>query len=287
MKKFTTLLLLCCATCAVLAGAFSLNDPTMLKRVSHPVPAPTGITSLDNISGLLVEYVADPIYFNGDYAGAGVTSWNPKAGSMANTLQPNGSYGTPSFDAAGLAASPCVIFTGNELMQAGFNYTGEKITYVYVGDFDPDFFNTGGNQGGYPRVASLANYGNGEEDYTSTDVGIAFYSTGGGQWQWLRGGDSETLDLSGNPDNDKRVITILKQNDAGVWKYNAYFTDGSVVSGSVNGESNPYNTDTLNLGGNQEPNLAVFKAQHFAIYDNGVSDADEAKIVAYLKLTHW
>lgn len=269
---------------AVIAGDFGgISQPTPTSSIS---PTSSVISSLDDINGLLLDYVADPIYFNGSYEESGISNWFPKAGSQAVSLYPNPSFSTPTYDPDVYGTAGVVVFGGDSLMQMPFFYGGTDITYVYIGDYTPNFGSSGFNTG-YPRLAGLANYGNGMEDYNGNDGGIFLYGTG--TWNVIRGSDNFSMDLSSNPDTSfYKVILILKyDSNSEVWIQTAYFPDGTSVLQHAGGTTAPYNTDTFNLGGNQEPNLGVFNIVEFGVYDNAISDSDEAKVVEYLKTNYW
>lgn len=281
--KTKLLLLTLLSSGVTIFAAFSMRDPAALHLMS-PKPATSGMPT----GGLLVDYVADPVFFNADWATTGIQTWAPSFGDFGTAIlsfRPD--WGSPAtYSATDYDGKPCVEFSSS-LMQAPFAYTGQSVTYVYCGDFRSDFGT--GIQGGYPRLAGLANYGLGEEDYGSSDCGIFLYSTDSSTWNSLRSPDVFSLGgLAANPDEDfRRVILVEKQDGTGHWLQHVYFPDGSTLSGSTVGTLNNYNTDTLNVGGNTEPNLGVFNLAEFAIYDHALSTADEAAAVAYLKSIHW
>lgn len=268
----------------LLLAAFSMRDPAALALMQPKPPAPPSVPDLPT-EGLLVEYIADPIYFNSDYEDTGVTSWAPRTGYLAPALALNSNWGAPIYSATDYSGKPCVDFT-DSLLQGAFAYTGQEITWVYVGDFRPDF-NTAPDQTGYPRLASLANYGAGHEDFTDPSVGIFLYAPNGTSWDVLRGGDIFSMDGSGNPDAAYRVIMVLKQDSGGHWTQTIYFTDGTTAVNTYDGTVSNYDTDTLNLGGNQEPNLGVFRITRLLLYDHAMAHDEEADAVAYLKAAHW
>jgi len=280
MKKKLILFALLSSGVTIFA-AFSMRDPATLHLMS-PKPATTGLPT----GGLLAEYVADTAYFNADWADAGVTTWNAKQGSHAAPLNQDMSFGSPSFSPSGYDGKACVLFS-DSLLQAGFAYTGQQITWIYVGDFRPDF-NTSPDHGGYPRLAGLANYGLSHEDYTSPDCGIFLYAPDGVTWDSLRAPDVFSHGGWSNPDTTfYKVIMVLKQDGSGLWTQTTYFPDGTSVNHTHAGTLSNYNTDTLNLGGNAEPNLGIFNICELALYDHALSTADEAAAVAYLKTTYW
>lgn len=240
------------------------------------------------IPNLLSDYVAELSALS--LSGAAVNQWNSTGSGPA--LIPNLTFAVgvtkPTYSASGLGGKACVVFDGSNLMEAALAYTGQEITYIFCGSVDLSTFLSGAFNTGYPRLADLVNNSLGYQDFNSESTGIFLYSSGGSWDSFTHTYPGPSIDISTNADAEKRCILILKQSIDGLIETVAYFPDDTNLSDTAQAYSLPnYLTDTLNLGGNTEPNCGVFKCQQFAVIARAIDATEQADAVAYLKGKWW
>ena len=178
-------------------------------------------------------------------------------------------------DALG-AGRTAVYFRGGK-MTADVDWAFADMTAAFVGNLDVP--NLGSSWA--PRWLGLGNYGRSEEDWASPDTWVvACYDTIFATNGFVSDRNSaRPIDLYFDPDQNYLVVTRKQAGTIKVWLRPF---GGATITMTGATSSAGLAADTLNVGGNMEPQNLWGAIGHIGLWNRGLTDTEVLAALDYL-----
>ena len=235
------------------------------------------IGALDDLSGLLVEFVADSNTMG--FTESAIDTWSSVAGLDGMTLTPFGDGdGAPSLAPNAFGAGhPGVYFRAGR-MSATVNWSFADMTAAWVGNLD--FPNLGDHWA--PHWLGLAHVAEGASDWNTPNGWIvgcydALYAVHGfvSDRNWVR-----PIDLYFDP--AQNYVAVARKQAGTISGWLQPF-GGAVITGSGATDNVGMTVDTLNLGGAIEYQGGLYGAIGRAgLWNRALTDAEVLAVINYL-----
>lgn len=263
---------------AKLATGNRLRTWWALQRQQHRRQAggatPLVITSLDQLSGLLVEFRAESSSMT--FSDTDILTWSSVEGSEPMTLAYFGDGdGNPSLMLNALGTGNTAVYFRGGKMTADVGWSFADLTSIFVGNLDlPNL-----SGAWVPRWVSVANYGLGAEDWASPDTWVVgCYDTLVSALVADRNG---ARPLASYFDASKNYIVVSRKMAGTISAWVRPFGEATATASGATVNAG-LSVDTFTLGGNMEPQNLYGMIGHVGLWNRALTDTEVLVAMNYL-----
>ena len=232
------------------------------------------ITSLDQLSGLLVEFHAVPSSMT--FNSVDILTWSSVAGSEPLTMTSySDGYGDPYYLLNVLGTGKHGVYFKGGKMTANVAWSFADLTAIWVGNLDlPNLVDAW-----VPRWLSVGNYGMSEEDWTSTDTWvIGCYDSVGSVFVADRNGARPVAPYF---DASKNYIFVTRKMAGTISVWLRPFGEATATASGAT-DNVGLSVDTFTLGGNMEPQNLWGVLGHVGLWGRALTNPEVLAAMNYL-----